>query len=98
MPRSRSGRWSLTMTAVAVCLFAAFIGLVVGGQKGGDTFFSNPWLAGTITAGAAVAICASGVGLFSIVRDRDRSPAVLVGTAFGLLVLAYAVAEMAFPH
>ena len=98
MPRSRSGRWSLTMTAVAVCLFAAFIGLVAGGQKGGDTFFSNPWLAGTMTAGATFAIAAGGAGLFSIVRNRDRSLTVLVTTAFGLLVLAYTVAETAFPH
>jgi hypothetical protein len=86
------------MAAVALCLFGAFFGLVVGGQRGGDTFFSNPWLAGTMTAGTAFAIAAGGAGLFSIVKKRDRSWTVLVTTGFGLLVLAYTVAEIAFPH
>ena len=83
---------------MAACLFAAFFGLVLGGQKGGDTFFSNPWLAGTITAGAVGAIGAVGAGLYGIVRKRERSAAVYVATTFGLLVLAYAAAELAFPH
>jgi hypothetical protein len=82
----------------ATWLFAAFFALVISGQKGGDTFFSNPWLAGTMTAGAAAAIAAAGFGLFSIVRERERSIAVFVTTTFGLLVLAYAILEVAFPH
>ena len=73
-------------------------GLVLSGQKGGDTFFSNPWLAGTITAAAVSAVAGAAAGLDSILRHRERSPAVLVTTTFGLLVLAYAIAEVAFPH
>jgi drug/metabolite transporter (DMT)-like permease len=88
----------LKLTLVAAFLFAAFFGLVLSGQKGGDTFFSNPWLAGTITAAATSAIAGALAGLYSIVRHRERSPAVFVTTTLGLLVLAYAIAEVAFPH
>ena len=98
MPQTRTGRWTLILAAVAAAWFATFFGLVIGGQRGGDTFFSNPWLAGTITAGTVAAVVAAGVGLVSITRVGERSVAVFVATAFGLLVFAYAVAEIAMPH
>ncbi len=98
MPSSRSGRWSLILAVAAVCGLAAFYGLVIGGQRGGDTFFSNPWLAGTMTAAVVCAIAAAGAGLYGIVRARERSAVVFATTTFGLLVLAYAIAEVAFPH
>jgi hypothetical protein len=79
-------------------LFVAFFGLVLGGQKGGDTFVLNLWLAGTITAAAVSAGAGAWAGLDSILRHRERSPTVLVTTTLGLLVLAYAIAEVAFPH
>lgn len=98
MPRSRSARWSVNLVLGSVLSFAAFFGLVLSGQKGGDTVFSNPWLAGTITAAAVSAVAGAAAGLDGILRLRERSPAVLVTTTFGLLVLAYAIAEVAFPH
>jgi len=51
MPRSRIGRWSLKLMAIA--------------------------------------------GLYSVVRERERSLAVFMTTTLGLLVLAYAIAEVA---
>ncbi len=98
MPRSRPARWSLILVVVAAWLFAAFFALVISGQKGGDTFLSNPWLAGTISAGAIAAIGGAFTGLYSIVRERERSPAVFVTTTIGLLVLVFAILEVAFPH
>lgn len=98
MPRSRPGNWSLVLVVVAAWLFAAFFALVIAGQKGGDTFFSNPWLAGTMTAAAVCAIGAAGAGLFGIIRARDRSVSVFITTSLGLLVLAYTIAEVAVPH
>lgn len=98
MPRSRSARWSLNLTLGSVFLVAVFSGLVLSGQRGGDTFFSNPWLAGTGSAAAVSAIVAAVVGLYSIVRDHERSPTVFVTTTLGLLVLTYAIAEVAAPH
>ena len=98
IPRSRSGRWSLIFSAVAACLFAAFFVLVLSGQKGGETFFSNPFLAGALTAGATSSVAAGIAGLYGIVREHERSLAVFVATTFGFLVLAYAIAEGALPH
>lgn len=98
MPRSRPARWALILMVGSAWLFAAFFALVISGQKGGDTFFSNPWLAGTITAGAGTAILAALLSIYSIIRERERSVSVFVTTALGLLVLAYAILELAFPH
>ena len=98
MPRSRPARWALVLIVASAWLFAAFFALVISGQKGGETFFSNPWLAGTATAGAGSAIAAAGFGIYSIVRERERSIAVFITTILGLLVLAYAILEVAFPH
>ena len=98
MPRSRCARWSLNLALAGVCWLVIFFGLVISGQKGGDTFFANPWLAGTITAAIASSVTAAGFGLYSIVRDHERSVAVFVTTTFGLLVLGYAIAEVVWPH
>lgn len=98
MPRSRPARLSLNLTLVAVILFAVFFGLVAMGQKGGDTFFSNPWLSGVITAGAACSIGAAIAGLWAIVREQERSISVFVTTTIGLLVLLYVILEISLPH
>jgi hypothetical protein len=89
---------SFSLTAVAAVLFAVFLGLVATGQKGGDTFFSNPWLSGTITAGAVCAVGAAVTGLYAIIRERERSILVFATTTIGLLVLIYVILEISLPH
>lgn len=45
MPKTDLGKWSVGLIVVFFLLFAAFRILVVSGQRGGETFFSNPILA-----------------------------------------------------
>jgi hypothetical protein len=98
MPRTRLGRLALAGDAVAVAAFAFFAGLVGVGQKGGDTFFSNPWLAWSIVVAAAAAIGAGIVGWLGILTGRDRSPAVVLAALVGTLVLSWVILEITIPH
>ncbi|NQV06627.1 hypothetical protein HQ535_08735 [bacterium] len=78
--------------------FAVFIGLVASGQRGGDTFFSNPWLSWSILLAAGTAVAAGGAGLICILTHRERSVAVLATIVLGLLVLAWMIVEVSAPH
>lgn len=98
MPHCRSANWSLILVVVAATMFTVFFGLVVSGQKGGDTSNSNPYLGGTITVAALSCLGAAVTGLYAIVRERERSVSVFIKTVAGMLVAAYSIAEIAFPH
>jgi hypothetical protein len=98
MPRTRPGRLALGGDVVAMVAFGAFAGLVASGQRGGDEFFSNPWLAWTIIAAFGSAILAGAIGLFGMVRRRERSPLVAGSVALGILAAVWVALEIAFPH
>ncbi len=98
MPSTHLGRVCGGLGAVAVAFFVVFFGLVAGGQRGGETFFSNPWLATAILTAAASAIVAAAVGLTAVFRESERAVVVFVIIALGIAVLLFAVAEVVFPH
>ncbi len=98
MPRCRSANWSLILTVFAAIALTAFFCLVVSGQKGGDHFYSNPYLAGTITVAVLSCGAAAATGLYAMVRDRERSVSVFITTVLGLLVVGISIAEVALPH
>ena len=98
MPRTPLGRLAVVGDVVALVLLGVFIGLVSGGQRGGDTFFSNAWLSWTILLAAGASIAAGGAGLVCIATRRERSVAVSVAAVLGLLVLAWVLAEIFVPH
>jgi len=92
------GRLAIGGDVVSLSFLGVFIGLVTGGQTGGDTFFSNPWLAWSILLAGGAAIAAGVVGLVCIVTHRERSLPILVTVILGSLVLAWVIAEIAVPH
>ena len=98
IPQTRMGRLAVGGDAVSLMFFGVFFGLVAGGQRGGDTFFSNPWLSWSILLAGGTAIAAGVVGLVCILAHRERSFPVIVTVVLGGLVLAWVIAEIAFPH
>ena len=58
MPQTRMGRLAVGGDVISLVFLGVFVGLVSSGQRGGDTFFSNPWLAWSILAAGAAAIAA----------------------------------------
>ncbi|MFC1938777.1 hypothetical protein ACFLWM_01295 [Chloroflexota bacterium] len=71
---------------------------VLLGQRGGDTFFSNPSLAIPILLAGISGIAAFITGLISIIRDKERSISVYLAVAFGFVTLVFVLGEIIFPH
>jgi len=87
--------WLIFAFAVSLASFGI---LVASGQRGGDTFFSNPILTVPILFAATSGIAAFVTGLISIVRRKERAISVYVAVAFGLIVLVFVLGEIIFPH
>ncbi len=97
MPSTTLGKWAGRLLLLSVALLAAFVGLVVSGQRGGDTFFSNLPLAMTMLAAAAAAVAAGGCGVGAL-RRHDRSVVVVLSVISGTTVILWTAAELVFPH
>jgi len=82
---------------LSILLFGAFFALVASGQRGGDTFFSNPALTVTILGSGLAAISGGVLGLFALWHN-DRSLTVMIAVTVGTLATLWSVAELAFPH
>ena len=98
MPRTSLGRLCCRFGLSSVGAFVLFFGLVASGQRGGDTFFSNPWLTLPMLAAVGLAIAAAAAGLVAVLRRSERGWSVFVITAAGLLIGAFSAAELLFPH
>ena len=98
MPQTHLGWLALLMIAGHVVSLLLWRLLHVFGQAGGDTFFSNPWLASTLLLAGAFAIAAGVLAVVSVVWKGERSIVELVPFLYGLLVTAFALAEMLGPH
>lgn len=97
-PASGHGNWSVGLLVTFIAGFAALVVAIAAGEKGGDTFTDNWWLAGPGLAAAASGIGAFVIGLIALIRDRERSLAVMVATVVGALVTLSIALEIAFPH
>lgn len=97
MPLTSMGKWAGRLLALSAGFFTVFFGLVATGQRGGETFFSNPALSIAILAAAGAAVAAGGVGVIASQR-HDRSVVVILSIIAGTLVTLWVAAEIAFAH
>jgi hypothetical protein len=91
------GRRAGRLLGLAVLSYAVFFGLVVAGQRGGETFFSNPALSIPILVAALAAIAAGVTGVIARLRE-DRGVIVNAAILVGAVVALWVSAEIAFPH
>ena len=96
-PKTNLGKRSAWLIVAFAVSMASFGILVASGQRGGDTFFSNPILTIPVLIAATSGIAAFITGIISIVRRKERSISVYVAVAFGLIVLIVALAQIS-PH
>jgi len=82
----------------ADCIWTARGPLIASGQRGGETFFSNPWLAVTILTAAGSAMAGGVVAGIAIFRKRERSFFSFVALLLGILVAVFMIGEIAIPH
>ena len=97
MPSTGMGRWAGWLLVLALACFALFFGLVMAGQRGGDTFFSNLALTIPVLVSAVAAI---GGGVAGVVARRHNDSSIVVKLAIfvGAVVVMWIAAEIAFPH
>ena len=98
MPKTLLGKWSTGLIIVFFALFVLFNALVASGQRGGETFFDNLTLTIPIFAAGISAVVAALLGIFSIIRQRERSIFVFVSSLIGFLVLFFVLGEVLSPH
>ncbi len=98
MPKTILGKWSVWLIVLFVIFLSIFYVLVGNGQKGGDTFFSNLWLATPVFIAGLSAITAFITGLLAVIKNQERSFLVYIATILGFLVLLFIFGEFAFPH
>ena len=97
-PSTRLGRWSGGFLLGFLAFFGSFQILVASGQRGGATFFSNPWLAWTMLTAAVSALVAGAMAFAAILWKREKSFISFFALLLGLLVAFVIYAEIAFPH
>lgn len=97
-PGTRMGWWSTGFFLAFVALLILFYALVGSGQRGGETFFSNVYLALSILAAGASAIVSGILAGIAVVRNRERSLLAFLAILLGLLVTIFVMGEVAFPH
>lgn len=98
MPKTSLGKWSVRFILVFFGLLATFYLLVASGQRGGETFFSNPLLSIPILGAGISGAASFFTGIISIFKQKERSILVYLATAIGLSVLLFALGEILFPH
>ena len=93
MPSTRPGCLSLAAFALFCVFLLLFFAGVAVGQKGGDTFFSNPYLALTILAAGTCGVSAGLLALFAVIAMHERGCLVWPIMVIGLLVGIFALGE-----
>ena len=97
-PSTRLGWWSVGLSAGFLAFMLLFQLLVASGQRGGETFFSNPWLAVSILIAAGSAIAAGATAIVAILWRQERSILMVLSLMLGLLVAVFALGEIVYPH
>ena len=98
MPRTTIGRTAVGLLLGFAIAVGAFVALVEGGQRGGDTLISNPWLAIAGLTAAATSVAGGALAIWAIVRMSERGALVFVAAAVGSLMALWVLLELAFPH
>lgn len=105
LPGSTAGWWSVILIGIMLILFgfgSSFADTLYESTAAGSTILEDisarPILALTMLAGMASGASAFIVGLFAILKLKEKSLLVYLATALGGLEIIYLTAELAFPH
>lgn len=91
-------RLALVLVGLHVVSMLFFGALVDAGQRGGEQFFDNLWLSGTILFAGLFALTAGVMSVIAVAFRRERSIISWAIILFGLFVLTFALGEVLVPH
>ncbi|XOU94230.1 MAG: hypothetical protein ACNFW9_05290 [Candidatus Kerfeldbacteria bacterium] len=98
MIKTKLGKWSVGLMGSFILWMMILIILIITGQKGGDTFFSNPLLSISAVIAALSGFISLIVGLVAIIKHKEKAALVYISTFLSLLITIYIFAEIIFPH
>ena len=94
LPKTALGKWSVGLAISFIIFFALVSVLAATGQEGGETFFSNLYLAIPGLLAFVSGIAASLTGITSIIFLKERAILVFAATAVGLLIIAFMLGDI----
>jgi predicted Abi (CAAX) family protease len=94
LPKTALGKWSIGLAISFIVFFALVSVLGATGQEGGETFFSNLFLAIPGLIAAVSAFAAFLTGLIDIIFMKERALLVFVATAIGLLLIVFILGDL----
>ena len=97
-PKSDAGWLAIALLGAHALFVSLFLGLVMSGEEGGDTFFANPWLAWTALPAAVFGIGSGLMAAYAVIKRRERAILDYVVLLFALGVAVFILTEIAFPH
>jgi len=93
LPKTALGKWSIGLAGSFIVFFALVSVLGATGQEGGETFFSNLYLAIPGLIAGVSGIAAFITGIISIIFMKERALLVFVSTAIGLLLILFILSD-----
>ncbi|MBM3205765.1 hypothetical protein FJZ41_02895 [Candidatus Shapirobacteria bacterium] len=98
LPQTRLGEWSFRLIIAFFLLLIVFRFLVASGQRGGETFFSNLFLAMPMLLAWLGGVSAFFAGLLALIKSKERAVFVFLSTLMGFFILLFSLGEILFPH
>lgn len=98
LPRTQPGKVAAILLAAHVVLMLIFNGLVLSGQRGGDTFFSNLWLTIPFLIAGVAAISGAVIAAYAVIARHERSIFLWIAITIGLFIGMFALGEVLSPH
>jgi len=102
-PKTRLGKWSLRSATVFLTLFVFSLVMVgLSQRQEGEEFMMKPAVRFFLIVEGLLAmvsgLAAFFLGIVSIVKHKERSVLIYLGTFVGLLALLFLLGEFLFPH
>ena len=98
LPESQLGKWSVGFMIALVIFLGLLFLFIAFEQRGGETFFSNLYLAIPTICMGITGVSAFFTGIIGIIKDKDYSVLIIVSTIIGFIVLLWIFAEILIPH
>ncbi len=98
LPVTRLGWWSAGLLTAFAAFLTALFSVVAAGERGGEGFFSNLWLALPGLGAGLTGVLAGVTAGVAIVRRGERSVLVFLVLIVGLIVALFLLGEAVSDH